>query len=365
VAIDQAKVEAFLGRALGDASAANLGALCHVGDRLGLFKELAGRGPATVDDLARRAAIDPRYAREWLSAMASAGYVAYDPASGVFTLPPEHAPVLAQEGGPYFFGGVYQMLPALVGVVDPLAEAFRTGGGVPQSAYSDHFWDGLERFTAAWFENLLLPVWVPAMPDVQAKLEQGCDWADVGCGRGRAAITLAQAYPTSRFVGFDAFEPTIARANANATAAGVADRVRFEHADASKGVPGQWVAEETYAAEAAYDVVSTFDVIHDAVDPLGLLRAIRAALKPDGVYMLLDINSSHRLEENAGPLGAFFYSVSTLYCMTTSLAHGGAGLGTCGLHEPKVRELCAAAGFSDVRRVPLENPFNILYEVRP
>jgi 2-polyprenyl-3-methyl-5-hydroxy-6-metoxy-1,4-benzoquinol methylase len=352
-AIDQAKQEAFVGKVLADASGLTSTVLASIGDRLGLFKDLAANGPATSTQLAARAGINERYAREWLSGMATAGYLEYDATSSRFTLPPEHASALAEEGGPFFFGGVHQMLMGMTRPLDQLTEAFRHGGGVPQSAYDDDMWDGMERFTVGWFNNLLVQQWIPAMPDVQAKLEQGAEVVDVGCGRGRALIKLAQAYPNSRYVGYDSFEPTIARATANAEAAGVADRVRFEQLDASGGLPEQ------------YDVITTFDVVHDAVDPRGLLRAIRKALKPDGIYVCLDINCSEKLEENVGPLGAFFYGASVLYCMTTSLAHDGEGLGTLGLHEPKVRELCAEAGFSSVQRVPLENPFNNLYEVKP
>jgi SAM-dependent methyltransferase len=351
--INQAKAEAFVGKALGDTSAALVTVLATLGDRLGLFKDLSANGPATSVELAARAGINERYAREWLGGMASAGYVEYDPASRRFTLPPEHAPVLAQEAGPFFFGGLYQMMTGMTRVLDQLTQAFRAGGGVPQSAYDDNMWDGLERFTNGWFENLLTQQWIPAMPDVQAKLEHGALVADVGCGRGRALIKLAKAFPNSRYIGYDVFGPTIEKATANARVAGVADRVSFQQLDVSKGLPDQ------------YDVIATFDVIHDAVDPLGLLRAIRQALRPDGVYVCLDINCSDKLEENSGPLGAMFHGFSVLYCMTTSLAGGGAGLGTLGLHEPKAREFCAEAGFSEIRRVPLENPFNNLYEVRP
>jgi SAM-dependent methyltransferase len=245
------------------------------------------------------------------------------------------------------------MLPALISVLDPLAQAFRHGGGVPQSAYPLTFWDGLERFTAGWFENLLLQQWIPAMPDVEAKLRNGAHVADIGCGRGRALIKLAQAFPASRFTGYDVYPPTIELASARAQQAGVADRVTFQQLDAGKGIPGQ------------YDVIATFDVVHDSVDPLGLLRAIRQALRADGIYVCLDINCSENLEENAGPIGAFLHGISVFYCMTTSLAGGGEGLGTLGFHEPKVRELCAAAGFGAVRRLPIENPFNIVYEIRP
>jgi 2-polyprenyl-3-methyl-5-hydroxy-6-metoxy-1,4-benzoquinol methylase len=164
---------------------------------------------------------------------------------------------------------------------------------------------------------------------------------------------MAETYPSAHYVGYDVFPPSIERASANAKAARVDDRVSFRQLDPSQELPEQ------------YDVITTFDVIHDAADPLGLLRTIRQALNPDGIYVCLDINCSDKLEENAGPLGAMFHGFSVFYCMTTSLANGGAGLGTVGLPEPKVRELCAQAGFSSVRRVLLENPFNNLYEIRP
>src|SRR5262249_33234012 len=157
-----------------------------------------------------------------------------------FTMPAEHEAVLAQEDGPFFFGGTYQMIPAMVSVVDQITEAFRKGGGVHQSEYPASFWDGLERFTAGWFENLLLPVWIPAMPDVEAKLKQGVDVADVGCGRGRALIKLAQAFPASRYTGYDAFGPTVAQATEKARAAEVGDRVTFQQLDVAKGLPRQF-----------------------------------------------------------------------------------------------------------------------------
>ncbi len=351
--INQAKADAFVGKVLADTAALAVTTLSSIGDRLGLFKSLAQQGSATSEELAERAHINERYAREWLGAMASAGYLEYDPASRRFTLPPEHVPVLAQEGGPVFFGGVQEEIVGLAGPVNQLMQAFRSGGGVPMEAYDPSAWEGIARFTSGWFENLLVPVWLPAMPDVLAKLERGALVADVGCGQGKALIKLAQTYPQSRYVGYDSFAPFIEQAKANAEAAGVADRVRFEHRDVSEGLSEQ------------YDVITTFDVVHDAVNPRGLLRSIRNGLRPGGRYVCLEINSSDKLEENIGLLGAFFYSCSVLYCMTTSLAHHGEGLGTAGIPESKMRELCAEAGFSQVRRVPMENPFNILYEVTP
>ncbi len=350
--VDAARQEEFAGKVVEQISGTMTTLLGTIGDRLGLFKDLTEQGPATSAELASRTKLNERYLREWLGGMATAGYLNYDGATKRFSLPAEHASVLAQENGPFFVGGIYQMLPAFTGVFDRVLTAFHSGGGVSQSHYTEMMWDGLERFTSTWFENLLLQQWIPAMPDVKALLERGCDVADVGCGRGRGIIKLAQAFPRSRYVGYDNFGPTIARATANAREAGVSDQVRFDERDVSKGLPAQ------------FDVITTFDVVHDAVDPLQLLQSIRRAIRPGGVYVCLDINCSDKLEENAHPLGAM-YGVSVFYCMTTSLANNGAGLGTLGFHEAKVRELCEKAGFSSVRRVPLENPFNNLYEAKP
>jgi 2-polyprenyl-3-methyl-5-hydroxy-6-metoxy-1,4-benzoquinol methylase len=209
----------------------------------------------------------------------------------------------------------------------------------------------MDRFTAGWFENLLLQVWIPAVSRLANRLSQGIDVADIGCGRGRALVKMAKAFPASRFVGYDVYSPNITRAQQIARASGVSECVRFAELDAAKGLP------------QPFDLITTFDVIHDAADPLGILKSIRTALRKGGTYLCLDINCSHKLEENAGPLGAFFHGCSTLYCMTTSLARGGEGLGTLGLHPPKLQELAAEAGFSLVRKLPLDNPFNNLYQL--
>jgi SAM-dependent methyltransferase len=351
--IDQARTEAFVGRVFGDLSATLTSIMAAIGDRHGLFKELAASGPATSLELAARAGIAERYAREWLGGMASAGYLEHDAATGRFTLPPEHAPALAQEGGPAFFGGVYNQMLDSFPVIDRVVEAFKHGRGVPQSAFPDGFYAGMERFSAGWFENRLLQQWIPAMPEVEARLARGARLADVGCGSGRALIKLAQAFPESRFVGYELHGPNVDRATANVRAAGLADRVRMEQTDAVRGLP-----------EAEYDVVCTFDVVHDAAAPLELLRAIRRSLRPDGVYVCLEMNCSHDLDANAGPFGAMLHGISIVYCTSVSLANGGEALGTLGLHEPRLRELCAAAGFGPVHRVGIQDPFNALYEIK-
>ena len=207
----------------------------------------------------------------------------------------------------------------------------------------------MERFTAGWFENLLLGEWLPAVPEVRAKLEHGAKVADVGCGAGRALIKLAGAFPNSTCSGYDAFAGQLARARQNAASAGLGDRITFERRDvAADGLPER------------FDVITTFDVVHDAVDPLALLKAIRAGLEPGGIYLLLEINCADHAHDNQGPIAQVLYGFSLLYCMTSSLAHDGAGLGTCGLPESNIRALAAEAGFGTVTRVA-ENPFNVLY----
>ena len=349
VAPDAAAMEAFGGKLVGDMGGALLALLGIIGDRHGLFRALGDGGPATSAELAGRAGIAERYAREWLAALHAGGYVRYDPAGGRFALPVEHALVLAQ------FGGAFQELAAMVRALDPVADAFRTGAGVPPGAYHDDLWDGLERVSHAFFyERTLVEEWLPALPDLRDKLERGATVADVGCGRGRALVALARAFPASRFVGYDAFAPTIARATANAAAAGVTDRVSFVHRDGADGLE-----------RGAYDLITTFDVVHDAARPLDLLRAIRAGLRDDGTYLCLEIDSAEGVERNVGPVAAFFYGVSVFYCLSHSLALGGPGLGTCGLPEPALRALCLEAGFRRVERAPFAIPFNVLYRVAP
>ncbi len=351
--LDAAKVEAFVGKVVGDFSGTMATLMAAVGDKLGLFRTLAESGPATSEELADRAGVDERYAREWLHGMFCAGYLEHDDAGGRFVLPPEHIPALAQELGPMCMCGGEQELLGMLGTIPQLEEAFRTGGGVPQSAYSQDFWDGLVRFTGGWHENHLVQEWIPAVPDIKAKLEAGCRYADVGCGQGLALTRLAQAFPNSTFVGYDVFEGSLAGAAETAQEGGVADRITFEQRDVTDGLPEQ------------FDVVSTFDVVHDSADPGGLMKAIRGGLADDGHFLMLEINCADRPTDNAGPLGTLFYGFSVFYCMTTSLAQDGEGLGTCGVPPAKAQELGEAAGFGTVDRVPLENPFNILYDLRP
>jgi SAM-dependent methyltransferase len=354
VPMDEQKVMQFVLRLVADVTAANMSTLVYIGDRNGLFKALAEGGPTTVDSLAERTGQQPRYLREWLSAMACAHYVDYDAASQRFTLPAEHAACLVNEDSPAFVGGMFQMLPTFGHAGSKVAESFKQGGGVPQTEYGEEFWKGFERFTRAQFVNKLAQVWIPAMPEVEAALNAGGSVADIGCGNGQALLILAGAYPKARYTGFDNYQLAIDNANQNARAAGLEKQVQFELRDIVDGMPEQ------------YDLITTFDVVHDMVRPRAALKAIRQALKPGGTYLWLEFNVSSDLAENIGhPFGlpAFIYSASTLYCMTTSLSQGGEGLGAA-LGEAKARELAEEAGFSHFRRLPLDDPFSLLMELK-
>ena len=348
--VDQEKLVEFCNKALQDLSGGMTALMCGLGDKLGLFKALA-EGPATSGGLAKRAKVAERYAREWLDGMAMAGYVVRA-GDQKFALTPEQKAILAAEGTPTFFGGAYQELTGILKRYDSIVRAFRDGGGVKPEEYDSDFWDGLERFTNVWFENHLVQDWLPLLPEVSAKLERGASVADVGCGAGRAVVKLAEAYPKSRVTGFDVHEPSLARAAAAAKAAGVGSKTGFERADAAKGLPGK------------FDVVTMFDVLHDMADPAGALRAIRKSLNPGGSLVLLEINGADKPEENDSTLATIFYGFSLGYCMTSSLASGGAGLGTLGATSPKIKEMAMAAGFSEVKRHDIGNPFNVLYELR-
>ncbi len=350
--LDWDKARRFLFQCTNDIGAAMLGAMNYLGDRLGIFKAMADAGWLTSQELADRAGLNERYVREWLGAVTSAGYVTYDPSTKKYLLPPEHAMVLAREESPFFMGGFMQMVMPNVSMAPKIAEAFRSGGGVSQSEYPAETWEAMERASAGMYRHHLIKKWLPAMPQVVEALTAGGTAADIGCGSGRAAITLASAFPKARIFGYDVHPGSIERARANAKAAGVGDRITFEARDAAK------------LPENQFDFISTFDVVHDSVDPVALLKSIRRALKRDGTYLMLEMNVSPKLEENIGPTGKMMYSISTLYCMTVSLAHGGAGIGAC-MGEPKARELTIEAQFSHFRRLPIEDMFSALYEVRP
>jgi 2-polyprenyl-3-methyl-5-hydroxy-6-metoxy-1,4-benzoquinol methylase len=349
--LDWGKIKNFSKQVSSDIGAAMLGALSYIGDRLGIFSALADAGSVTSADLATRTGLSERYLREWLSAMTAAGYVFYDPAAKTYTMPAEHAMVLARDESPFFAGGFIEMIVPQMSIAPKVMQSFKNGRGVPQSEYPPETWEAMERSSAAMYRHQLVRKWLPTMPQVAAKLNEGGSSADVGCGSGRAAIAIATAFPKAKVFGFDAHAGSVERARANAKEAGVADRIKFETLDCTR-LPA-----------AQFDFISTFDVVHDSVDPIALLKSIRAALKPGGTYLMVEVNVSSNLEDNINPMGRLMYSMSTLYCMTVSLAHGGAGIGAC-MGEAKARELVAQAGFTKFRRLPIEDAFSALYEIQ-
>ncbi len=349
--IDEARVEEFVERAIGDVGGTMVTAFCALGDRLGLFKALAGEA-ATSDELAARAQVQERYVREWANGLVAAGYLARDPASGRYALPSEHVPALADEGGLAFLGGLYQLVREMLGTLDEIERSFREGGGVSLGDYRDEFWTGLERLTGPAFEHQLVQEWIPAAPGLEDRLRRGARLADVGTGTGIAPIRIAQAFPAVHATGLDIHGPNIARADETARRAGVSDRVRFVAADGVKDIPGR------------YDVIPMFAVVHDTSDPLALLRNARAALDDDGVLLIDELNTHELPEDHPAPMGALIYGLSLLHCTPQSLAEGGAALGAAGLPESRLRELCEQAGFATVRRV-WEGPLDAVYVVRP
>jgi SAM-dependent methyltransferase len=350
--LDLEKAKQVAQTVIGDVATTVHGALCYIGDRMGLFKAMMNAGPLTVDALAAKAGLNARYVKEWLGAMAAAHYVEYDAVSDTYLFTPEYAAALADEDSPFFIASYFQMAQAAVSIAPKVADAFKSGKGVTQAEYPAGFFESAERNSRTRYVHKLLRKWIPAMPQVVDLLKAGGLGADVGCGGGRAAIMIAQAFPKARFVGYDIHAESIDRARRNAQDAGLADRVSFEVADGSR-LPVR-----------KFDFISTFDVVHDAVDPAGLMSAIRRALKDDGTYLVQEVNVSNEVKDNIRPLGKMIYSVSTLYCMTTSLANGGAGIGTA-MGEAKARELAAQAGFTRFTRLPVKDDFAVLYELRP
>ncbi len=349
--VDFEKAKQVAQQIIGDVGTCVHGALCFIGDRLGLFKAMQQAGPVTSAELAAKTELNERYLREWLNAMAAAQYVAYDAVSRRYHLTPEYAMALSDEESPFFACSYFQMVQSVMTVAPKVSDSFRTGKGVPQSDYPPSMFEASERNSLPRYKYKLIKRWLSALPEVVERLRAAGAVADVGCGGGRAAILIAQAFPKARVFGYDLVAQSIERARRNAQAAGVADRITFE------------VGDGVALPESKFDLVTTFDVVHDAIDPVGLMSAIRRALVPGGTYLVQEINVSSKPEENHRPLGKMVYSISTMYCMTTSLAHGGAGIGAA-MGEDKARELAAQAGFKHFRRLPIEDDFAVLYELK-
>ncbi|HET8727996.1 MAG TPA: class I SAM-dependent methyltransferase [Alphaproteobacteria bacterium] len=348
----ETKLQEFMGRMVGDLSAAMSGALVLVGDRLGLYKALADGGAATPAELAGRTGTAERYVREWLSAQAASGYVDYDRETGRFSMSPEQRMALADEASPVFLPGAFHVVASAYMDEPKVTEAFRSGRGVGWHEHSPCLFHGTERFFRTGYATHLVADWLPALDGVTAKLEAGARVADVGCGHGASTIVLAKAFPKSTFIGFDIHDESIERARHAALEASVTANVEFEVAPA-KEFPG-----------SGYDLIACFDCLHDMGDPVGAAGHIRDALAPDGTFMLVEPFAHDDLADNLNPVGRMFYSASTMICTPASLSQEvGRGLGAQA-GEGRLREVLAEAGFTRFRRAA-ETPFNLIIEARP
>jgi 2-polyprenyl-3-methyl-5-hydroxy-6-metoxy-1,4-benzoquinol methylase len=343
--MDMKKVEELAFRVVGDMGGAFVMALGYIGDRLGLFKAMAGAGPITSVELAQKTGLNERYVREWLRAMVACEYIDYDTASERYVMTPEQAFVLANEDSPMFVGGGFHFTAPSIQNTQKVMDAFRNGGGISYSEIGDEIPRAIERFFRPGYVNFLVKEWLAAVPGLIPKLEKGATVGDIGCGRGQSTVTIAKAFPNSRVLGIDYHQPSIEYARKLAADEG-AQNVEFVAAAADK-IP----------ADRKYDLICSFDCIHDMVDPLATLKAIHEVLAPDGVYVWSEPNASDKAHENRNPLGRTFHSISPLHCMTVSLAYNGAGLGTV-IGEAGAKRLADEAGFSSFERLPIQNPFN-------
>jgi len=350
--VNEAKLHEFVMKAVGEMGAAMNAALIIIGDKLGLYKAMAGAGPMTSAELAAKTKTTERYVREWLSAQAAGGFVTYDEASGKFTLPPEQTMALADEQSPVFLPGFFEIVSACIKDEPKVTEAFRTGKGLGWHEHDHCLFAGTERFFRPNYRAHLISEWIPALGDTLAKLKAGARVADVGCGLGTSTVLMAEEYPKSTFVGFDYHPQSIEMARAAASKAGVSDRVKFEVAKA-KDYPGK-----------GYQLVAFFDCLHDMGDPEGAARHVLETLDPDGVWMIVEPFAHDKLQDNLNPIGRVFYGASTMLCTPASLSQEvGLGLGAQA-GEGRLSKILKNAGFSRVRRAA-ETPFNIVLEARP
>lgn len=343
------KLQAFLGKAIGDFGAAVSAVLMLIGDELGLYRELA-KGKLTPAELAQRTGTNERYVREWLGNQAAGGYVDYDAKSDSYFLNEEQALCLTDPKGPVDLPGAYMLVQDLFHVRARAVENFRTGRGMEWGEHHQCLFHGTERFFRASYNANLLDSWLPALDGVVEKLKRGGRGADVGCGHGASTILMAKAFPNAEFIGYDYHSPSIEVARERAQASNVRN-ARFEVADAVS------------YAERDLDFIAFFDCLHDMADPVGAARHARQALKADGNCMIIEPFAGDKVEDNLNPIGRAFYGASSLVCVPVSLARNGPALGAQA-GEKRLHDVVTSAGFSRFRRAT-ETPFNMVLEARP
>ena len=349
--IDQARVEAFAMRAVADVAAAYTGVMVSLGSKLGLYRAMAGAGPLSAKELAARAGCAERYVREWLNAQAAGGYLAYHAGSDSYELSAEHALVLADEESPTFIPHAWN-IPASMWFDEPQAlEAFRTGRGVAWGEHDARMACGVAAFYRNGYRASLVPQWLPALDGVVARLEAGIDVADIGCGHGHSTRLMAEAFPASRFHGFDPHGPSIDAARAQAAAAGLAGRARFD------------TARATEVPDRGYGLVCFFDTLHDLGDPVAAARRAAEVLAPGGTVMLVEPYANDRVEDNLSTAGQLYYAASSMICCAHAISEGGRLVLGAQAGPRRLAEVFRKAGFTHFRRAA-ETPFNLIFEVR-
>jgi SAM-dependent methyltransferase len=349
--IDRTKLETFLARAVGDLSAGYGGVMVSLGSKLGLYKAMWGAGPISAKELAQRAGCAERYVGEWLNAQAAGGYVVYHAVSDTYELSPEQATVLADEDSPVYIPNAWNVPASMWFDEDKAIAAFRTGKGVAWGEHDGRLYCGVASFYRNAYRGSLVSEWLPALDGVVARLEAGIAVADVGCGHGHSTILMAQAFPRSRFRGFDVHADSIDEARRNAADAGVADRVAFDVARAAD-YPGR-----------GYGLVCFFDALHDMGDPIAAARYAAEVLAPGGTVMLIEPFANDRVEDNISPVARLYYSASTVLCCAHAIADGGKLVLGAQAGEARLAEVFRKAGFTRFRRAA-ETPFNLILEAR-
>jgi SAM-dependent methyltransferase len=350
--MNETKLHELVGKAVTEWSVAESAPLAYLCDKLGLYRAMAGAGPLTSQELADRTGTHERYVREWLNNQAAGGVVEHHAVEGTYELSDEAAELWANETSPFFFAGAWELIASLWADADRLADAFRSGAGIAWGDHDQRLYRGVQRVYAPLYRASLVKEWIPSLDGVEAKLRQGARVADVGCGYGISTVILAQAYPRSTFVGYDAHPESIAAADKAAAEAGVADRVRFE------------VAEAASFGGTGFDLVCFFDALHDMGDPVGVLAHTRTTLAEHGTVMVVEPAAGDRVEDNLNPVGRLYYAGSTFLCTPSSLAQPGAlGLGAQAGPE-RLGQVLSQAGFTRFRRT-MTTPFNLVIEARP
>ncbi|HLT25180.1 MAG TPA: class I SAM-dependent methyltransferase [Zeimonas sp.] len=349
--IDRTKLDAFVARAVADLAAGYGGVMVSLGSKLGLYKALWDAGPLAADELAARTGCAARYVREWLNSQVAGGYVDYHPASDTYELSPEQAMVLADEDSAVYVPNAWQVPASMWFDEDKAIAAFRSGDGVPWSAHDGRLFCGVAAFFRNAYRGSLISEWLPALDGVVERLERGIRVADVGCGHGHSTLLMAEAFPRSRFHGFDVHRASVLEARRHAARAALGERVAFEVA-AACDYPGE-----------GYGLICFFDALHDMGDPVAVARYAARALAPDGTVLLVEPFANDRIEDNVSPVGRIYYAASTTLCCANAIADGGKLVLGAQAGERRLAEVFRKAGFRHFRRAT-ETPFNLILEAR-